>query len=139
MSLSPPCDDQIEFTQAWREKNSSALTNEEWDHNWKLFVHARNPWGSGFAEDSETGSILTLCQVTWTLFFYLSVSLSFQNTDVWTTGNPSATRSKDSGMGWLRVAVVLVRSFSLSEKYKLSEIKMHLYLNNLGIIWFGHQ
>lgn len=73
-----PCDDQIEFTQARREKNSSALTNEEGDvpESFSSMQATHGDWV--LAGRPEAGRILVLYQVTRILFCYLSVSLSLQ-------------------------------------------------------------
>lgn len=98
-------DDHIEFTQAWREKNSSALTSEEWDHLWKLFIHANN-WGGGpglglgLTGDSLAGSIFSLYQIISTRFFYLSVCLSLQEQMSGQLGILQLTEAKILGMGW---------------------------------------
>lgn len=135
-----PCDDQMEFTQAWREKTSSALTNEEWDHTWKLFVHANNPWGQGLAGYPEAGRRWALCQVTRILIFYLSVSLSLQTQMSGELEFLSYLKQKF----WneiVKVVVVLVRSFILSEKIQTMRDKNALIFEPFAgyLVWPSKQ
>lgn len=127
-------DGQIEFTQAWKEKNSYALANEEWDHIWKLFIHINNLWTVEFGKRLRGRKHTNFVPSNLNTFLLVYKSF-FAETDVWPTGNSSVNWSKNSGDGM----VVVVRSFILLEKHKLSEIKICLCLTNLGVIWFGHQ
>lgn len=92
-------DDQIEFTQAWKEKKSSALINEEWDHIWKFFIHANNPWGVGFGRRLRGRKYISFVPNNLSTLLLLVYKSLLAKTDIWTTGNLLANKNKNSRDG----------------------------------------